>query len=147
MDKVFFIIFLGTVLVFTDCRKEVPTSSPLRKINLQTFLNSSETKKFSVELANGKIGVNVFNIPKLPKKIHLVLRNDDCVYYVIRGSLQLTLPGAEPIMLQSEEVLFIPSGIVHSISSDQVNSKVLMIKSSNTSEVEYLQESEIAPQL
>ncbi|EMI64876.1 hypothetical protein LEP1GSC073_3548 [Leptospira noguchii str. Cascata] len=98
-------------------------------------------------MANGKIGVNVFNIPKLPKKIHLVLRNDDCVYYVIRGSLQLTLPGAEPIMLQSEEVLFIPSGIVHSISSDQVNSKVLMIKSSNTSEVEYLQESEIAPQL
>ncbi|EKP05284.1 hypothetical protein LEP1GSC018_1420 [Leptospira kirschneri str. 2008720114] len=46
-------------------------------------------------------------------------------------------------MLQSEEVLFIPSGIVHSISSDKVNSKVLMIKSSNTSEVEYLQESEI----
>ncbi|EMN27642.1 hypothetical protein LEP1GSC065_0160 [Leptospira kirschneri serovar Sokoine str. RM1] len=143
MNKVFFIIFLGTVLVFTDCRKEVPTSSPLRKINLQTFLNSSETKKFSVELAHGKIGVNVFNIPKLPKKIHLVLRNDDCVYYVVRGNLQLTLPGAEPIMLQSEEVLFIPSGIVHSISSDKVNSKVLMIKSSNTSEVEYLQESEI----
>ncbi|EMG12015.1 hypothetical protein LEP1GSC151_5375 [Leptospira interrogans serovar Grippotyphosa str. LT2186] len=43
-------------------------------------------------------------------------------------------------MLQSEEVLFIPSGIVHSISSDQVNSKVLMIKSSNVSEIEYLQE-------
>ncbi|EJO70046.1 hypothetical protein [Leptospira kirschneri] len=147
MNKVFFIIFLGTVLVFTDCRKEVPTSSPLRKINLQTFLNSSETKKFSVELAHGKIGVNVFNIPKLPKKIHLVLRNDDCVYYVVRGNLQLTLSGAEPIMLQSEEVLFIPSGIVHSISSDKVNSKVLMIKSSNTSEVEYLQESEITLQL
>ncbi len=109
--------------------------------------NSSETKKFSVELAHGKIGVNVFNIPKLPKKIHLVLRNDDCVYYVVRGNLQLTLPGAEPIMLQSEEVLFIPSGIVHSISSDKVNSKVLMIKSSNTSEVEYLQESEITLQL
>lgn len=140
MNNVFFIIFLGIVFVFTDCHKEVPPSSPLRKINLQTFLNSSETKKFAVELAHGKIGVNVFNIPKLPKKIHLVLRDDDCVYYVILGSLQFTLPGAEPIMLQSEEVLFIPSGIVHSISSDQVNSKVLMVKSSNVSEIEYLQE-------
>ncbi|WP_036095177.1 cupin domain-containing protein [Leptospira weilii] len=149
MNKTFFTIFLGTCLLFTDCRKEEndkPQSSPLRKINLQTFLNSSESKKFSIELAQGKIGVNVLNVPKLPRKINLVLKNDDCTYYVIRGNLQVTLPpNAKPIEVQPEEVLYIPTGVVHSVSSTQTNSKVLMVKSSNSSEIEYLQKSEIAP--
>lgn len=141
----FFLLFF--TLVF-NCQKEnveAPASSPFRKINLHSFLNSSESKKFSIELAQGKIGVQVLNIPKLPRKVNLVLEKDDCTYYVIRGNLQLTIHGADSIEVQPEEVLFVPAGLIHSISSDKNNSKVLMVKSTNQSEVRYLQDSDLSP--
>ncbi|AYV57583.1 hypothetical protein [Leptospira kmetyi] len=148
MNKIFSATPLLVFFLLLNCQKgnsEVPTSSPFRKINLQSFLNSSESKKFSIELAKGKIGVHVLNIPKLPRKINLVLEQDDCTYYVIRGNLQLTIPGAENIEIQPEEVLFVPAGLVHTISSSKNNSKVLMVKSTNQSEIRYLQDEDLPP--
>ncbi|PJZ55579.1 cupin domain-containing protein [Leptospira barantonii] len=148
MNKIFSAISFSVLLLLLNCQKEnseAPTSSPFRKINLQSFLNSSESKKFSIELAQGKIGVQVLNIPKLPRKVNLVLEQDDCTYYVIRGNLRLTIPGNESIEVQPEEVLFVPAGLVHSISSDKNNSKVLMVKSTNQSEIRYLQDSDLSP--
>ncbi|MBM9575842.1 cupin domain-containing protein [Leptospira sp. 201903070] len=141
MDKYSLTIFITLTFSFSNCQKEnsyPAKSSPLRKINLQTFLNSAESKKFSIELAKGKIDVNVLNVPKLPRQINFVLRQDDCAYYVIRGNLQLKLAEKEPIFLEREEVLFVPAGVIHSISSSVSKSKILMIKSSNESEIEYL---------
>ncbi|RHX87068.1 cupin domain-containing protein [Leptospira stimsonii] len=141
MNKYSLTIFITLAFSIANCQKDnsyAAKSSPLRKINLQTFLNSVDSKKFSIELAKGKIDVNVLNVPKLPRQINLVLRQDDCAYYVIRGNLELKLMEKEPLLIEKEEVLFIPAGVVHSISSSTTNSKILMIKSSNKSEIEYL---------